>query len=234
MNANELIAHAYYLSDIVSRELETVSGSQQADGLRMLNALLSQKSATGDGIPYYTHASFNTVKGQEKYFVSALIVTDTVTYNIGDIRYSMQRSKRKRYLGSSRANDIESLPGTFYVERGVGGSTIYFYALPADVYEVDVTGKFSLSSVTGEQDLSASLDDYYVGYLEYALAERICNYYNVELAPGKDKVLREYERDIFKVVPPDLQIKKDSIFRDGRYGNYNSPRDSLFNGFVPP
>lgn len=235
MNANEVIANAYYLSDIVSRELETVSGSQQAAGLRMLNALLAQKSIKGWDIPYYTHSSLNTVKGQESYFVSSLIIADAVTYNIADIRYSMLRSKRKEYFGSSRADNIESLPGSFHVERCVGGANIYFYALPADVYEVKITGKFALPSVTGAQEMSPpTMDAFYADYLEYALAERLCNFYNIEFAPAKLKVLSQYENDIFQVSPPDLQIKKASIFRDGRYDNYNPAYSGLYRGFLPP
>ena len=79
MNTNELIVNAYYLSEIVSRELEEVSGSQLADGLRMLNGILAEKSAKGYQIPYYTETEFNTVIGQEEYFVQGLIDVSTVT-----------------------------------------------------------------------------------------------------------------------------------------------------------
>ncbi len=232
MNANELIANSYYLSDIVSRELETVSGSQQADGLHMLNNLLVEKSATGRKIPYYTHSSFDTIQGQEDYFVPSLIDADAVTFNIDDVRYSMVRLKRKEYFGNSRVDNIESLPGSYYVERKVGGSQIYFYDFPSDVFLVKITGKFSLSQVTGDQDLSPPLlDDFYLVYLEYALAERISNFYNIEFAPGKMKVLVEQEQNIFSVDPPDLQIKKISLFGSTGYENYAWA--NLGRGYVP-
>lgn len=231
MNANELIAKAYYLSDIVSRELETVSGSQQADGLDMLNDLLAEKSAKGKMIPYYTHSSVNTVVGQEEYFIPNLIDIDALTYNIGDIRYSMLRLKRKRYFGSSRADNVSSLPTSYHFERSLGGAKIYFYYLPADIYRVNITGKFALSNVTGSDELSDGLDDFYVAYLKYALAERIAQFFNIELAPGKSKTLYDLERKVFEVSAPDLSIRKLSTFGDEFYTNYAYA--NLGEGFVP-
>lgn len=232
MNANELIAKAYYLSDIVSRELETVSGSQQADGLDMLNDLLVEKSAKGQRIPYYTHSSFNTIAGQEEYFIPNLIDADVITYDIGEIRFSMLRLKRKEYFGSPRANNIESLMTTYHVERSLGGSNVYFYYLPNEVREVNITGKFALSKVTGSQELSNGLDDFYVAYLKYALAERIANFFNIEFSPGKMKVLISLENKVFEVDPLDLQIKKLSTFGNRYYINYAYA--NLGRGFVPP
>lgn len=231
MNANELITKAYYLSDIVSRELETVSGSQQADGLDMLNDLLVEKSAKGNRIPYYTHSSINTVPGQEEYFIENLIDADVVTYDLGSVRYSMRRLKRKEYFGSPRANDITSLPASYHFERSLDGGKIYLYWLPADIYILNITGKFALSKVTGTQELSGSLDDFYVAYLKYALAERIAQFFNIEFAPGKEKTLNDLERKVFDVSAPDLQIKKLSTLSNYNYINYAYA--NLGEGFVP-
>lgn len=231
MNANELIAKAYNLSDIVSRELETVSGSQQADGLDMLNDLLVEKSAKGKMIPYYTHSEIDTVPSQEKYFIPNLIDADVVTYNIGDIRYSMLIAKRKAYFGSPRADNITSIPASYHFERTLGGGNIYFYALPSEIFRVKITGKFALSKVAGSDELSDDLDDFYVAYLKYALAERIAQFFNIELSPGKSKTLYELERKVFEVSPPDLQIKKLSTF--GENGGINYAYANLGTGYVP-
>ncbi len=231
MNANELIAKAYYLSDIVSRELETVSGSQQADGLDMLNDLLVEKSAKGHLIPYYTHSSINTIPDQEDYFIPNLIDAEVITYNIKDIRYSMLRLKRKEYFGSPRADNVNSLPTSYHFERQLGGGRLYFYYLPNDVFRVNITGKFALSKVFGSQELSDGLDDFYVAYLKYALAERIAEFFNIEFSPGKKQTLYELERKVFEVATPDLQIKKISTFGDVNYINWAYV--NLGRGFVP-
>jgi len=232
MNTNELIVNAYYLSDIVSRELKQVSGSQLADGLRLLNGILSEKSAKGYEIPYYTDTEFDTVIGQEEYFVQGLLDTSTVTFNIDNVRYSMYRVNRKRYAGSSRVDGITSLPYTYYVERALHGTNLFLYDLPAGEYLVKVKGKFSLSRLTGGEDLSNTQDDYYVDYLEYALANRICDFYNIELSPGKMRTLMKKERDIFQVATPDMKIRKVSTLKTRQpYQNYGWA--NLSNGWVP-
>ena len=51
--ARMLITRAYYLSQIVSRQLQEVSGEQIEDGLFLLNALLQFKSTDLREIPYF-------------------------------------------------------------------------------------------------------------------------------------------------------------------------------------
>ena len=232
MNANELIAKAYYLSDVVSRELETVSGSQQADGLDMLNDLLAEKSAKGYMIPYYTHSNLNLIAGQEEYFVPDLIEVDALTYNIGDIRYSLHQTNRRLYFGAPRADNVESLPALYHFERSIGGGNLYFYNFPNDSYQVNITGKFALTQVSGCDDLSTGFDRFYTSYLKYALAKRISDFYNIEFASGKLSTLRSLEKDVFKVDPPDLQLKKTSILNDRKYST-NWAYANLGRGYYP-
>ena len=71
---------------VVSRDFETVTGSQQADGLDMLNDLLNEKAAKGNMIPYYSHATFNCVIGQEKYNIPGLMEISALTFIEGTVR----------------------------------------------------------------------------------------------------------------------------------------------------
>lgn len=234
MKANELIVKAYYLSEIVSRGLEEVSGSQMADGLEMLNDIITEKSAKGYEIPYYETRSFSTVTGQEKYFVDDLINISTVTFTSNNVRYPVELFKRKEYKGNGRVEGVQSLIYNCYVERALGGANLYFYPLPADVYLVEVTSKYALSEVTGNEELSDTKEKYYQGYLKYALAERICDFYNIEFSPGKMKTLMKKERDIFNVDPPDMTIKKLSTLNSDDNAEYLSyPWANLSGGWFP-
>ena len=62
--AAELVNRAWYLSGIVGRNLETVSGQQATDGLFLLNTLLSFKATDLRLIPYYKRYQFSMVAGQ--------------------------------------------------------------------------------------------------------------------------------------------------------------------------
>ena len=88
--ALQLINRAYYLSQIVARDLQVVSGSQVEDGLYLLNALLDVKGSDLRLIPYFQYYPLTAVANQEKYFVPNLLYVDSMTFNIGPVRYSMR------------------------------------------------------------------------------------------------------------------------------------------------
>lgn len=206
----ELITRSFYLSNIVSQELEHVSGSQINEGLYLLNALLAIKTANQRLIPYYNDYEFIAEIGEEKYFIPDLILAETLTFNIQSIRYSMTLLSRSEYFATPRANDVESLPYQYHIERTLNGSDLWMYYLPNQEYVFNLRGKFSLSQVTLDQDLSLTLDDYYIEYLRYALAEYICQEYNKDLNPRILEKLNEMENIIFDISPIDFTIRKQS------------------------
>lgn len=206
----ELINRAYYLSQVVSRELEEVSGQQQADALVWLNALLSLRSVNSRLIPYYTLYQFNAVVQQEVYFVPNLIQPETLTFNIGPVRYSTQPQSRRSYQGSGRIDNVYSLPFNWNFERVLGGSNISLYFVPDAAYPVKIWGRFGFTSVTLTQNLQTTYDLYYIDYLRYRLAQRICSEFGIPLQPQAAEELLELEDSMHDVMPPDMTITKYS------------------------
>ena len=211
----ELITRAYYLSQVVSRELEQVSGQQLEDGLVYLNALLSLKSASTRVIPYYNEYDFNAVVGQEQYFVPNLVNPETLTFNIGPVRYSTMPQSRKPYFGSGRVDNIQSLPFNWHFERKLGGSNIFLYFVPNEAYPIKIWGKFGFDNVALNEDLLLVYDEYYIDYLRYRLALRICSEYAIPFQPQSMEELRELEEAVTDVSPPDLTIGKLSSLGSG-------------------
>jgi len=206
----QLITNSFYLSQIVSRDLQTVSGAQLQDGLDMLNALLNVKSAHSRLIPYYQEYQFNAVPNQETYFVPNLVVAETLTFNIGPVRYSMSPMSRKPYQGSGRVDNIASLPFNWHFERGKGGGTIWLYFLPNTNYPMTLWGKFGFTNVTLGQDLTTVFDLFYIDYLRYRLAQRICSEYGINMSPQAEQELRILESEVTDVSPADLSLNKCS------------------------
>jgi hypothetical protein len=206
----QLITDAYYLSGVVSRQFQTVSGEQLNTGLIFLNSVLSFKTAQQRLIPYFQEYIFDEVTGQEKYFVPNLIKAETLTFNIGPVRYSMLPQSRKDYFGTGRVDNIQSLPYMWHYERTFGGSNIYMYFLPNSDYETKLWGKFSLNNVTLNQDLSLTLDQFYIEYLRYATGQKICTEYNISFPPENRSILNEYEAMITDISPLDLTLQKIS------------------------
>ncbi len=206
----DLINRAYYLSQVVSRELEQVSGQQISDGLIWLNALLSLKSAYSRVIPYYTEYQFNAVPTVEEYFVPNLVQAETLTFNIGPVRYSTQPTSRRSYFGSGRVDNIYSLPFNWHFERVLNGSNIFMYFVPDQNYPIKIWGKFGFDNVALGQNLLTLYDEYYIDYLRYRLALRICSEYGIPMQPQAMDEMKELEEAMVDVSPPDMTLTKYS------------------------
>lgn len=215
ITALDLITRAYYLSQIVSRELQTVSGAQISDGLYLLNALLDFKNTDTGLIPYYVRTTFTGVVGQEKYNIPDLLLVDTLTFNIGQVRYSMNEFTREQYFGISRVDNIPSLPFCYRVERILGGCDIYVYFVPADTYVFNLSGKYGLSEVALTQDISLTYDKYYIEYLRYELANMICADYGATMPDAAYRTLEEYRKKLSFVSMPDISIQSQNYFDRG-------------------
>lgn len=226
--ARKLITNAYYLSGIVARTLQSVSGEQLADGLDLLNALLAVKSIHQTLIPYYQEVAITAVVGQEKYLVANLLEAETLTFYIGDVRYSMMPMSRDLYFGSGRVDNIQSLPFNWHIERAKGGAYLYIYFTPNTAYPMKLWGKLGLTSVATENtDLSLTYDPFYIEYMRYALAEYICSEYNIAFQPQSQKKLNDIEAQLKDVSPIDLHLAKLSTLTDGtgiNYGDVNIGR----------
>jgi hypothetical protein len=229
--ALELINRAFNLSQVVSRELQTVSGSQQADGLYLLNALLDFKGSDLHLIPYFNSIDFNLVVNQEEYFIENLLYVDSLTFTNQNVRYSMYDMSRKDYFGSPRVNDIQSLPFQYRPEREKGGMRLYLYFLPDQAYAAQVWGKFGLTQVTLTTDMSSVYDPFYIEYLRYGLAEMICSEYGITFPMQSKQTLQEYEKKLLMTSPPDLSVQKMSYF--GGNPSFDWQAVNLWRGYWP-
>jgi hypothetical protein len=234
----ELITKSWYLSSIVARDIQTVEGSKLLDGLDLLNSLLAFKTADQAKIPYYDKFTFTAITdsipgtNNEKYFIPGLIECETLTFTIGTVRYSMSPLERKNYFGRPRANNVASLPYCYHIERCLGGSNLFMYYLPSTTYPFEMYGSFSLNSVTIDQDLSLTLDKFYIEYLRYLLAAYMCEYYEIDFPNSARARLEEYENLMIDISPQDFSLQKLTTLsarrRPGFYGMAN-----LGVGYIP-
>lgn len=229
--ASTLITRAYYLSQVVARGLQVVSGEEATDGLYLLNALLDAKASDLQLIPYYQEYDFTTVQGTEKYFVPNLTEVDTVTFNIGTVRFSMNELTRKEYFGTPRVDGLQALPFSYRVERALGGANLFLYFVPNQGYLVKVWGKFGLQDVTFDQDLSLSYDTFYIEYLRFALAEYICLEFGQTFPELAQKKYDEIVKKLKSISPADLTINKRSFFNSGC--TFDWQYVNLSSGFYP-
>ena len=210
--ALELITRSYYLSQVVSRSLQVVSGEQVTDGLHLLNAELAYKATDLRLIPYFKRYEFDTVQGQESYFIDNLVYVDAITFNIGTVRYSLMDMSRKEYFNSPRIDDVQSLPYSYRVERELNGSRIFLYFVPASVYTMKMSAKFALTDVALNTDLSLYYDQFYIEWLRFAMAIRICSEWGATVPDMVMSKYMEMTKKLMDVSPQDLSIVKRGYF----------------------
>jgi hypothetical protein len=210
--ALQLITRALYLSQIVSRQLQTPDGQQIQDGLYLLNALLDYKSTDLRLIPYFTQTHLTLTANTEKYHVPNLLYIDSMTFNIGVVRYPMMDLSRKEFFATARVDDIANLPWSYRPERVLGGMDIYIYFLSGQDYVSTIWGKYALSEVDLTTDMSLTYDMFYIEYLRYSLAEYICSEWGATFPDESKAQLARMEKKLLDVSPPDLTIMKASYF----------------------
>lgn len=240
--AQTLITRAWYLSGIVARNFQTVTGDQITDGLMLLNALLDFKQIQTDLIPYWTYVEITLVPDQEFYFLPFIAEIESLTFNIDQVRYPMDYVTRRNYYGTGRIDNIDTLPFNWNYNRALGGGYLGLYFLPQSNYPLKIMAKLFLTDVTLSTDLtniSSSLpytfinssnvgyDTSYIEYLRYALAQYMCSEYGILFNPESAKILQGMERQLMYMSPPDLSMIKTSVLTEGsgiNFGDVNIGR----------
>lgn len=217
----QLITRSFYLADIVGQEFSTVSGPQIKDGLQSLNDLLAEKTVDLGLNPYYKGYEFAGVIGQEEYVVENLSEVTTLTFTLDTVRYSITPVQRDQYFGSARPNDVNSLPVMWHFEKELDGGRIFIYFPPSQAMTFNLRGKFSLEEVGQFDDLSLVYDRFYLSYLKYKLAERLCDDFGFNVPASVMKRITAFN-GMFKdqMSPMDVKMKKISTLSGGGALNY--------------
>lgn len=256
--AEKLVTRSWFLSGIVARNLQVPTGDQIYDGLQMLNDLLNFKQIETDLIPYWQYITFNAVPGQEYYFLPYIAAIEESTFNIGVVRYPMVSTSRSNYFGSSRVDNIQTLPFSWNYERSVGGGSFGMYFIPDQAYPIKMKAKIFLVDVTLQTDLTnitetftvpstipfytpytfinnsnQGYDTSYLEYLRYALGRYMCSEYGVQFNPESEKIFMSYQRKLMYMSPPDLSNKKLSILYADSAPGYNWGDVNIGHGWRP-
>jgi hypothetical protein len=211
----ELITKAWNLSGIVAAQAETVSGDQLKEGLDHLNDFLALQSANSRMIPSTRIQQLICIPHSEKLFVEHLIALDALTLREEEPRCFLLQSLpllgRKEYFSRDYPSFLR--PRFYHLEKTKGGSYLFLSPTPDRAYPLRLVGKFGLTEVDYNDDLSLFYDRDYLFYIRYGLADTLCDLYNHPFtAKGK---LKEIERKLLDASPLDLNVEKISMFNTG-------------------
>ncbi|HEY2567191.1 MAG TPA: hypothetical protein VGH95_05770 [Candidatus Aquirickettsiella sp.] len=215
-SVTELITKAWNLAGIVAAQAETVSGDQLKDGLEHLNDFLALQNANARIIPHTRIQQLTCVAHSEEMFVQHLLNLDSLTLTEEKpscyLLQSLPLLGRKEYFNQNYPSSFLR-PRFYHLEKTKGGSFLFLSPTPDKAYSLKLVGKFGLTEVNANDDLSAIYDRDYLLYLRYGLADYLCDFYNHPFsAKGK---LKEIERKLLDASPLDLSVEKISMFYSG-------------------
>lgn len=230
----KLVTNAYNMAGIVSRDFETVEGSQLSDGIDSLNDLLGDVTVETGLIPYFSKYEFVGIQGIEEYAIPNLVEVSTLVFFLDQVRYQMWDVNRDAYFGSPRAQRIQSLPFNYHVEKQFGGAKIFMYFVPNQAYVFQLWGKFRLTAVTDEmQDLELVYDRFYIDYLKFALCQRLCINYSYPMPDQAAMELARIKKGINKLSGPLDFTQKFLSTLDNIGFTISYAQVNLGKGFIP-
>ena len=230
MQAETLIAHAFYLSQIKSREAEGVEAWESDDGLRLLNQIIASLGLSGAMLPYESTVALDCVVGQSDYVIARLVQVNYVILTDQTVRRPLSRLSEPEYVAANAVIGVTGLPYSYYIERQKGASLLNLYYAPDKPYPLSIRGRLAFQGVKLNTDLTTLFDDFFIGYLETKLAERVCGFYSHSVPDAVAAEVITLERSLNQLTGRDLSIRKRSLFN----GNSSqSAPPSLDTGWRP-
>lgn len=187
-SVRQFVTNSY---QIVSAATPTVplQGSDLSLGILILNQLLNQYAANGlmitvskqvdftlsigqnevtFGEPDYVPTPDITSEGRLVNLLNAWVTLQGVTYPLID-------ESRTEFYSSYKYDPLTGLPRYVIVIPQTNLTTLRVFPGPSQPYELSVYGKFQLSELTSNDDMS-ELPSYYYMYLQFALAKYLAVY----------------------------------------------------------
>lgn len=163
-------------------------GDDQNLGITVLNQLLNSYASTGLLITVAKTVTVPVTIGQETVTVGSATYTPTPDITEGrlanlenawleleGVTYPLINEPRSQFFASYKYDPQTSLPVYIIVLPETEITTLRLYPAPSQNYDFYLRGKFQLTDLTSNDDMS-SLPAYYYRYLLFAVARDIAMY----------------------------------------------------------
>ncbi len=218
----EFVRQSYRLVD-ASNPTVPLHGDDQQLGIIILNQLLQSYASTGLMITIARTETVPITIGQQEVvcgpdtFVPTPDITTGRLANLDDawlilsgVTYPLINKSRDEFLATWRYEPLQGLPRFVIVFPETDVTRIRLYPAPSQGYEFFVRGKFQLNEVTANDTMGA-LPQYYVRYLQFALAKDIAMYKGRADAwtDKLESILQKAEMDMIASSEVNLSITGD-------------------------
>lgn len=233
ITAREVIADAYYLSAVCSRDFNVPTASQMASGLTILNDILSLPAIRNSIAPYYSKYDLTLDTEETEYEIDGLIAPETIIFLLGNVRIPINDMGRDAFFGGVRVVGVSAPPFSGRLERTLSGYTLHLYFIPDQEYEVEIWGKFGLSSANYETNLETFVPRGYIVWIKHKMAEYICNNNQVSIPEGVSRELSRLDRLIQNISAQDLRMNVFSSCNPYGSNNIDWNFVNFFKGYLP-
>lgn len=219
-SVREFVNDSYKLIDPSSPTVP-LHGNDQSKGIQYLNELLGSYSANGLMITVEQYVTYLVNIGQRYITLGPadfVPLPDIITQNrlvnlenawveLDGITYPLIDEKRTEFFSSYKYEPLQGLPRYIIVLPQTNITTVQIFPAPSQPYELHIYGKFQLTNVTANSDLS-ELPTYYLRYLRFALARDLAMYKGREAAwtPKLDEMYNEARVDMIATSGTNLDV----------------------------
>ena len=187
ITVREFVEQSYRL---ISASSPTVPlhGSDLPFGIKVLNQLLQSYASTGLMLTISKDANTTLAIGQRDVICGPASYTPTPEITEGrlanlenaylllnGVTYPMIIESRAEFLAAWKFDPLQALPRFVMVFPENQVTRLRIYPAPSQVFEMFIRGKFQLSELTSNDDMS-SVPEYYHRYLMFALARDVAMY----------------------------------------------------------
>jgi len=224
--ANAIIQEAFKIISVFSEE-SNLPGKRLKEGLDILNNLLSGYRSSAQLIAYDDVITFNLVVGQRQYEISNEVGADVtnnelarlkfITIEKDNIQYPIKYDDDNSFYESPINLLDQRMPTRAFLQNGIKKSFINFLVLPDYAYLCTIKGKFVLSDLTLNTDIT-TVPRYYTNYLEYAVAQLLHGRYpGSKWDANDDAMLNKLEQNVMSVADIDLSTNTGSALLNNGY-----------------
>lgn len=206
----QFITDAYQL---ISANTPTVplQGNDMLKGIQFMNQLLKHYSATGQMLTIAKEVVFTMSIGQSNVIFANADYTGFADVKVGrlanladawllldNVTYPLIIENRDVFLGSYKFDPQIGLPRFVIIYNQTSTTTLRLYPGASQAYELHVYGKFELSTL-GENDDMSSLPLYYQLFFQFAVAKYLAAF------KGRAAAWTQFLEDQYKEARQDME-----------------------------
>lgn len=210
---------------LISASTPTVplQGDDMSKGIKYLNQLVRQYSATGLLTPIARHITFTLPIGVEEITFGSTDAVPTPDVQEGrlsnlqnawllleNVTYPLIQANRNTFFNSYKFDPQQGLPRFVIVTNEVEITRVRFYPSASQVYEVNIYGKFQLPAFT-ENGYMDNIPQYQTMFLQLALGKYLSVYKGRSQAWNQmlEDMLTEARQTIESVSSVNLNIETE-------------------------